>query len=144
MKLSSDQALDSVDVAEACGEHANLKPRFTDAPWKMALYHPSDHSDFSREIHGSPKSWSARVDETREMGSTIKTEVLAELNVTCKRLHQITSDVVDYNTLTSQVSSCRSTFRAKVKSHTSCRKQQQAENDVLTTCAKFLNAMKVN
>ena len=31
VKLSSDQALDSVDVAEACGGHANLKPRFTDA-----------------------------------------------------------------------------------------------------------------
>ena len=36
VKLSSDQALDNVDVAEACGGHANLKPRFTDAPWKMA------------------------------------------------------------------------------------------------------------
>ena len=48
------------------------------------------------------------------------------------------------NTLSSQVSSYRSTFWAKVKSQTSCRKQQQAENDVSLTCAKCLNAMKVN
>ena len=38
MKLLSDQVLDSVDVAEACGGHANLEPCFTDAPWKMALF----------------------------------------------------------------------------------------------------------
>ena len=38
MKLLSDQVLDSVDVAEACGGHGNLEPRFTDAPWKMALF----------------------------------------------------------------------------------------------------------
>ena len=38
MKLSSDRAFDSVDVAEACGGHANLKPYFTDAPWKMTLF----------------------------------------------------------------------------------------------------------
>ena len=62
-----------------------------------------------------------RVDETREMASTIKTEMLAELNATRKRLHQIASDSIGYNTLTNQVSSYRSTFWAKVKSHTSCR-----------------------
>merc|ERR1712136_725570 len=44
----------------------------------------------------------------------------------------------------SQVGSYRSTFRAKMKSHTSCRKQQQAENDVSMACAKCLNALKVN
>ena len=38
VKLLSDQVLDSVDVAEACGGHVNLEPRFTDAPWKMALF----------------------------------------------------------------------------------------------------------
>ena len=38
VKLSSGQALENVDVAEACERHANLKPRFTDAPWKMALF----------------------------------------------------------------------------------------------------------
>ena len=38
VKLLSDQVLGSVDVAEACGGHANLEPRFTDAPWKMALF----------------------------------------------------------------------------------------------------------
>ena len=58
--------------------------------------------------------------EMREMASMIKTEVLAELNVTRKRLHQMASDFVDCNTLTSHVSSYRSTFRAEVKSHTSC------------------------
>ena len=84
-----------------------------------------------------PESCSAGVDEMREMASMIKTEVLAELNVTRKRLHQMASDFVDCNTLTSHVSSYRSTFRAEVKSHTSCRKRQQTENDVLTACAKF-------
>ena len=38
VKLLSDQVLDSVDVAEACGGHANLELRFTDAPWKKALF----------------------------------------------------------------------------------------------------------
>ena len=84
-----------------------------------------------------PESCSVGVDETREMASTIKTEVLAELNATRKRLHQIASDFVGYNTLMSQVSSYKSTFRAEVKSHTSCRKQQQAEDDVSVACAKF-------
>ena len=84
-----------------------------------------------------PESCSAGVDEMRDMASTIRTEVVTELNVTCKRLHQIASDFVDCNTLTSQVSSHRSTFRAKMKSHTSCRKQQHAENDVSMACAKF-------
>ena len=37
VKLLSDQVLDSVDVAEACGGHANLEPHGT--------FHPSDHSD---------------------------------------------------------------------------------------------------
>ena len=91
-----------------------------------------------------PESCSAGVDETCERASTIKTEVLAELNATRKRLHRIASDFVGCNTLTSQVSSYRSTFRAKVKSHTSCRKQLQTENDVSMACAKFLKSMKVN
>ena len=38
VKLLSDPVLDSVDVAEACGGYANLEPRFTDAPWKVALF----------------------------------------------------------------------------------------------------------
>ena len=80
----------------------------------------------------------------RETASTIKTEVLAELNVTRKRLHQIASDFIGCNTLTSQVSSYRSTFRAKMKSHTLYRKQYQTENDVSMACAKCLKAMKVN
>ena len=91
-----------------------------------------------------PESCSTGVDEMREMASEIKTEVRGELNATRKRLHQIASDFVSCNALTSQVSSYRSTFRAKVKSHTSCRKQQQAENGVSMTCTKFLSAMKVN
>ena len=73
----------------------------------------------------------------REMASTIKTEVLAELNATRKRLHQMASDFVDCNTLTSQVSSYRLTFRTEVKSHSSCRKQRHAENDVSMACEKF-------
>ena len=35
---SADQALENVDVAEACGGHAILEPHFTDAQWKMALF----------------------------------------------------------------------------------------------------------
>ena len=45
VKLSSDQALDSVDVAEACGGRAV----------QDGTFHPSDHSDFSCKIHGSPR-----------------------------------------------------------------------------------------
>ena len=44
---------------------------------------------------------------------------------------------VDCNTLGRQVSSYRSTFRAKAKSHTSRQKQQRAKNDVSMACAKF-------
>ena len=133
----ADQALDSVDVAEACGRHANLKPRFTDAPWKMALFTQAITQTSLAKYMEVPKSWSARVDEMREMAGTIKTEVLTDLNVTRKRLHQIASDFVGCNTLTIQVSTCRSTFRAEVKSHTSCRKQRHAEDDVSMACAKF-------
>ena len=110
-------------------------------------FHPSDHSDEASlsllmevslaKCMEVPESCSAGVDKMREMASTIKTEVLSELNATSKRLHQIASDFIGCNTLTSQVSSYRSTFRAKVKSHTSCRKQQHAENDVSMACAKF-------
>ena len=50
---------------------------------------------------------------------------------------QTASDFVDCNTLRRQVSSYRSTFRAKAKSHTSRRKQQRAKNDVSMACAKF-------
>ena len=84
-----------------------------------------------------PESCSAEVDVIREMASMIKTEVLTELSVTNKRLHQTASDFVDCNTLTIQVSTCRSTFRAEVKSHTSCRKQRHAENDVSMACEMF-------
>ena len=73
----------------------------------------------------------------REMASTIKTEMPAELNATRKRLHQMASDFVVCNTLTIQVNTCRSTFRAEVKSHTSCRKQRHAENDVSMACEMF-------
>ena len=114
-KLSYDQALENVDVAEACGEHDNLKPRFMDPPWKMALFTQAITQTSLAKGTKVPESCSAEVNEMREMASTIKTEVLAEL----KSLHQIASDFVDCNTLTSQVSSYRSTFWAKVKSHTS-------------------------
>ena len=79
VKLSSDQALDSVDVAEACGGHGNLKPRFTDAPWKMALFTQAITQTSLANCTKVPESCSARMDELREMASTIKTEVLAEL-----------------------------------------------------------------
>ena len=74
--LSSDQALDSVDVAEG---HANLKPRFTDAPWKMALFTQAITQTSLAKYMEVPESCSARMDELREMASTIKTEVLTEL-----------------------------------------------------------------
>ena len=77
--MSSDQALENVDVAEACGGHANLKPRFTDAPWKMALFTQAITQSSLAKCTKVPGSCSAEVDETREMGSMIKREVLAEL-----------------------------------------------------------------
>ena len=123
-------------MAEACGGHANLKPRFTDAPWKMALFTQEITQTSLAKYKEVPTSCSAEVDVIREMASTIKTEVLTELSVTNKRLHQTALDFV-CNTLTIQVSTCRSTFRAEVKSHTSCRKQRHAENDVSTACEMF-------
>ena len=39
VKWLSDQVLDSVDVAEACGGHVNLEPRFTDAV-EDGTFHP--------------------------------------------------------------------------------------------------------
>ena len=105
-KLSSDQALENVHVAEACERHANLKPRFTDAPWKMALFTQAITQTSLANCTKVPESCSAKVDVMREMASMIKTEVLAELNVTRKRLHQMASDFVDCNTLTSQTSGC--------------------------------------
>ena len=37
VKLLSDQVLDSADVAEACGGHVNLEPRFTE--WVILFRH---------------------------------------------------------------------------------------------------------
>ena len=72
----------------------------------------------------------------REMASTIKTEMPAELNATRKRLHQMASDFVDCNTLTSQVSSYRSTFWAKVKSHTSCARSFDRDESQLNSSVR--------
>ena len=80
----------------------------------------------------------------REMANTIETEVLAELDATRKRLHQMASDFVGCNTLTIQVSTCRSTFRAKVKSHMSCRKGAASRERCFNGVREVLNAMKVN
>ena len=55
VKLLSDQVLGSVDVAEACGGHVNLEPRLHGRAMEDGTFHPSDHSDFSREIHRSPR-----------------------------------------------------------------------------------------
>ena len=137
VKLSSGQALENVDVAEACGGHANLKPRFTDAPWKMPLLTQATTQTSLAKCTKVPESCSACVDEMRETASTIKTEMPAVLNATRKRLHQMASDFVGCNTLTTEVSTCRSTFRAEVKSHISCRKQRHAENDVSMACEMF-------
>ena len=71
--LLSDQVLDSVDMAEACGGHAKLEQHFTDAPWKMAL--------LAHAINQTRKigSCSAGMNEMCEMVSVIKAGVLAEL-----------------------------------------------------------------
>ena len=79
VKLLSDQALENVDVAEACGEHADLKPRFTDPPWKMALFTQANTQTSLAKWTKVPESCSAGVNEMREMASTIKREVLTEL-----------------------------------------------------------------
>ena len=96
-----------------------------------------------------PQSCAAGVDQMRETASTIKTEVLEELSATSTRFDQIASDFVGCTSsvaslFTSQVSSYRSSFKAKVESHTLCRKQQQAEQDVSMMCTKFWTAMRVN
>ena len=79
VKLLIDQVLDSVDVAETCGGHVNLEPRFTDTPWKMALFTQAVTQTSLAKYMEVPESCSARMDETREMASMIKTEVLAEV-----------------------------------------------------------------
>ena len=83
-----------------------------------------------------PESCSAEVDVMREMANTIKTETLAELNVTRKRLHQMASDFVGCNTLTIQVSTCRSTFRAEVKSHMSCARSFERDESQLNSSVR--------
>ena len=55
MKLLSDQVLDRVDAAEACGGHANLEQHFTDAPWKMALLTHAINQ--TRKIGSCWRSW---------------------------------------------------------------------------------------
>ena len=78
----------------------------------------------------------AGVNEMREMANTIETEVLAELNVARKRLHQMALDLVGCNTLTIQVSTCRSTFRAEVKSHTSCVRSFERDESQLNSSVR--------
>eukprot|EP00450_Noctiluca_scintillans_P034625 CAMPEP_0194549538 /NCGR_PEP_ID=MMETSP0253-20130528/95257_1 /TAXON_ID=2966 /ORGANISM="Noctiluca scintillans" /LENGTH=910 /DNA_ID=CAMNT_0039396967 /DNA_START=65 /DNA_END=2797 /DNA_ORIENTATION=- len=75
-KLLSDQVLGSVDVAEACGGHANLEPRFTQAPWKMPLF--TQAITHTRKIgvvlaamewavsEGNSKEWSSEFLEARK------------------------------------------------------------------------------
>ena len=93
VKLLSDQVLGSVGVAEACGGHVNLEPHFTDAPWKMTLFTQAIAQTSLAKYIEVPESCSARVDEMREMASTIKTEVRTDLNATRERLHR-TADLV--------------------------------------------------
>ena len=71
VKLLSDRVLDSVDVAEACGGHVNLEPRFTDAPWKMALFTQAITQTSLAKYMEVPESCSARMDEMRETACTI-------------------------------------------------------------------------
>lgn len=92
VKLLSDQVLDSVDVAEACGGHANLEPRFTDAPWKMALF--TQAITQTRKIgvvlaamewsvsEGNSKEWSSEFLEARKSPEFEKMfrQLLQELN----------------------------------------------------------------
>ena len=54
-KLSSDQALENVHVAEACEGHANLKTTLHGRAVENGTFHPSDHSDFSREMYEGPR-----------------------------------------------------------------------------------------
>ena len=124
MKLLSDQVLDSVVVG---GFNVLAGQKVT---------------KFLSRNTEVPESCSAEV-VIREMASTIKTEVLTELSVTNKRLHQTASDFVDCNTLTIQVSICRYLPSRGEKSHivpkaAACR--ERCFNGV----RDVLNAMKVN
>ena len=69
MNLSSDRALDSVDVAEACGGHANLKPRFTDPPWKMALFTQAITQTRKIAVVLATMEWSMSEGNNREWSS---------------------------------------------------------------------------
>ena len=81
--------------------------------------------------NGARVEWARCVKTT----STIKTEVLARAECDVQK---VASNRLGLCRLQhSEVSSYRSTFRAKAKSHTSRRKQQRAKNDVSMACAKF-------
>ena len=91
-----------------------------------------------------PESCADGVDEMIETATTIKQEVREELNATRARFHSIALDFVRCNTLTSQVSSYTSKFRAKAESHTSCRVRQKADFDASKSCMTLLTAVKAN
>ena len=79
-------------MAEACGGQANLEPRFTDAPWKMALF--TQAITQTRKIgvvlaamewsvsEGNSKEWSSEFLEARKSPEFEKmfTQLLQELN----------------------------------------------------------------
>eukprot|EP00450_Noctiluca_scintillans_P011113 CAMPEP_0194503282 /NCGR_PEP_ID=MMETSP0253-20130528/28294_1 /TAXON_ID=2966 /ORGANISM="Noctiluca scintillans" /LENGTH=633 /DNA_ID=CAMNT_0039345553 /DNA_START=14 /DNA_END=1915 /DNA_ORIENTATION=- len=91
-----------------------------------------------------PDSCAAGVDQMRETASTIKKQVHEELNATRIRFHTVKVDFIGCNTLMRQVSTYRSSFKAKAESHRLCRGKQQADYDASMMCLKYLTAVKSN
>ena len=58
---------------------AGNTPTSNHAPWKMALFTQANTQTSLSKCTKVPESCSAEVDETREMGSMIRREVLVEL-----------------------------------------------------------------
>ena len=69
VKSLSDQVLDSVDLAGACGGHANLEPRFTDAPWNMALFNQAITQTRKIGVVLAAMEWSVSEGSSKEWSS---------------------------------------------------------------------------
>ena len=87
-----------------------------DAPWKMALFTQAINQTRKIGVVLAAMEWSVSEGNSKEWSSEFWKNGSAGR---AKRLHQMASDFIGCNTPTIQDSSYRSTFRAKVKSHTS-------------------------
>ena len=98
----------------------------------------------SSKCMDDPESCASGVKQMAETARTITQEVHHELNATRRRFDKILKEFEGCNSLMSQVNSYRSSFATKVRSHTQCRQQQKADNDVTMMCKKVLSAAETN